>query len=118
MLKDQQGASVILEYNSQRRGLGARNPVSHGQSFITAGKGLEDIRHMLKTNYIKLNGHWPSSLEHRQNLEVSTCFLSGSGRRHPSGYLTLVIDGLRCGCLLVMPDSGCHNSGLIPQWRF
>lgn len=58
LLKDQQGASMILEYYSQRRGLGARNPVSHGQSSITAGMGLEDFRHMLKkTSFIKLNGH-------------------------------------------------------------
>lgn len=70
-LRDQRGSNgsgMSLPKNG-------RNPVLRGQSFIKAEMDQDDFRYVLKKiNYIKLNDHWPSSPECKQNLEVLKFF--------------------------------------------
>lgn len=98
-LRDQRGSNgtgMSLPKNG-------RNPVLRGQPFITAGMDQDGFRYKLKKiNYIKLNDHWPSSPECKQNLEVLKFFFSGNRKSHCAGYLSLVPDGLKCDCLLVI----------------
>lgn len=85
-----------------------RNPVLQGQAFITAGMDSDGFKNMIKkTNYIKLNDHWPSSPGCKQNLEVLIMFfqwITGRQSHFPFGDKTEV----PCTMTLPVSTSWCH----------